>query len=101
MGGDSRAWSAALEAPVPRWGMVTAAWDRQLHGYDALSGVPPRPGTGPVPHGVQDRFTLGVEKDWGRFPGSLRLEGRVMRESGDRGRLGALENWGLSVIWRR
>ncbi len=101
MGGDSRAQSYDLEVPVGEWGLVTAGMERQEHGFRARPGIPPIDAVQPVPHGVQDTFSLALEKYLGPFPGAIRVEGRALREWGDPGRLGPLENWGVTVEWRR
>jgi hypothetical protein len=101
MGGDSRAQSYDLEVPVGDWGLVTATMERQEHGFWATPGLPPDQAIKPILHGVQDTFKLAVEKYWGPFPGALRAEVRALREWGDGERLGPLEEWGVTVEWRR
>ena len=101
MGGDSRAQSYDLEVPLGTWGLAVATMERQERGFVAEGGVPGNPVAGPRPKAVQDSFTLGVERFVGRGVGSLRLEGRLLREWGDVESLGPLEAWGVSLIWRR
>lgn len=101
MGGDSRAESYVVEAPIGTWGLAVASMERQEHGFHARPGAPPSRAQKPIPYGVQDIFTLAVEKHMGRFPGSIRLEGRALRTWGDQERLGPLEDWGVSLEWRR
>ncbi len=101
MGGDSRAQSYDLEVPVGNWGLVTLTMERQEHGFRTNPGVPPDQAVDPILHGVQDTFKLAVEKYWGPFPGAFRVEARALREWGDVERLGPLEDWGVTVEWRR
>lgn len=101
MGGDSRGEAYVMEAPLGTWGVVTASMERMEHGFHAEPGVPPDAAASPVSHGVQDAFSLGVEKFLGDHAGFLRIEGRALRTWGDRERLDPLEEWGVGVSWRR
>ncbi|NNF08094.1 MAG: hypothetical protein HKN21_15125, partial [Candidatus Eisenbacteria bacterium] len=55
----------------------------------------------PIPYGVQDTFTLRVEKFMDGQLGTLGIEGRILREFGDLERLGPLEDYGVSLVWQR
>jgi hypothetical protein len=99
-GGDSRAQSYAIEAPLGNWGLVTLGLDRQEHGFVYGPGEYPGNTSRPVPHAVQDVFRLGVEKTMGEYPGSLGVELRLLREWGDVEVLGPLEDWGVTLVWR-
>jgi hypothetical protein len=101
MGGDSRAQSYDVEVPLGSWGLAVATMERQEHGFQARPGLPPIDTGPPIPHGVQDTFKLALERYLGPFPGGIRLEGRVLREWGDPGRLGPLEKWGVTLSWWR
>lgn len=101
MGGDSRAQSYDVEVPLGGWGLAVLTMERQEHGFRALPGTPPAQVNTPVIRGTQDTFKLAVEKYLGPFPGAVRVEGRALREFGNLDRLGPLEDWGVTVEWRR
>ncbi|NNF06700.1 MAG: hypothetical protein HKN21_08065, partial [Candidatus Eisenbacteria bacterium] len=75
MGQDSRAEGYLVSAPLGEWGLVTASMERQEHGFYAELNTPPSGSTSPIPYGVQDTFTLRVEKFMDGQLGTLGIEG--------------------------
>jgi hypothetical protein len=102
-GGDSRAQSYGLDVPLGTWGLATATWERQELGFYANPGIPPTLSRPPILHGVQDILKLGLEAyvDRGPVAGTLIAEVRALRTFGDEERLGPLEQWGITLAWRR
>jgi hypothetical protein len=100
MGGDSEAHFVDLEVPVQTFGLLTLGWEWEKHGFRAHPGVPPRQAEEPVPSVTRQTFRAALEKYWGQFPGSLRLEARVRRERGEVRVFGPIERSGLSLSWR-
>jgi len=101
MDGDARAQTYRVEAPLGAWGLVEGGMERQEKGFSSSRGYFPGGPITAMPQGVQDMFHLGVEKYLGRFPGTLAVEGRFLRTWRNVERLGPLEDWGVSLTWRR
>lgn len=102
MGGDARSLYVDLEVPLGRWGLLMAGMSLVERGFHAANGVPALllPADAPVPNGRQGGASLALERYWGGFPGALRVEARVLRESGDSAVFGSSEGLGLTVSVR-
>jgi len=99
--GDTRQWNVDVEAPLGTWGLATGGWERRDIGFFANNrkNVVYWPDV-EVLRATGQRFTLGVDKYLGTYPGRIRVEGRYATESNHVERLGPREEWGVSLIWR-
>ncbi len=101
MGGDRKSYSVSLEVPVKLVGLALAGWERTEGGFFANPGEIPSTSVPPILYATTDAFRVGFEKNWGPFPGVWRAEVRLLTESGDLERNGVVEDWGITVGWRR